>query len=53
MSDIIATPSKTKEILEKYDLFAKKNYGQNFLVEPGIVDKIARSAITDKPCTIF
>lgn len=53
MSDIIATPSKTKEILEKYDLYAKKNYGQNFLVEPGIVDKIARSAITEKSCTIF
>lgn len=41
----IATPSHTKEILEKYNLFAKKNYGQNFLVEPGIVDKIARSAV--------
>ena len=53
MSDIIATPSKTKEILEKFDLYAKKNYGQNFLVEPGIVDKIARSAITEKKCTIF
>lgn len=53
MSDIIATPSKTKEILEKFDLYAKKNYGQNFLVEPGIVDKIARSAMSDKPCTVF
>lgn len=41
----IATPSHTKEILEKYDLFAKKNYGQNFLTEPGVVDKIARSAV--------
>lgn len=41
----IATPSRTKEILETYDLRAKKNYGQNFLTEPGIVDKIARHAI--------
>lgn len=47
---IIATPSRTKEILEKYDLYAKKNYGQNFLVEPGIVSKIAKSAMTDHPC---
>ncbi len=42
---IIATPSRTKEILDKFDLFAKKNYGQNFLVEPGIVSKIAKHAI--------
>ena len=42
---IIATPSRTKEILDKFDLFAKKNYGQNFLVEPGIVSKIAKHAV--------
>lgn len=42
---IIATPSRTKEILEKFDLFAKKNYGQNFLTEPGIVSKIANHAV--------
>lgn len=42
---IIATPSRTKEILEKFDLYAKKNYGQNFLVEQGIVSKIAHHAI--------
>lgn len=41
----IATPSRTKEILEMFDVFAKKNYGQNFLTEPGVVDKIARSAV--------
>ena len=42
---VIATPSRTKEILDKFDLYAKKNYGQNFLVEPGIVSKIARNAV--------
>lgn len=42
---VIATPSRTKEILEKFDLFAKKNYGQNFLTEPGIVSKIANHAV--------
>lgn len=41
----IATPSRTKEILTTYDLYAKKNYGQNFLTEPSVVEKIARSAI--------
>lgn len=53
MSKVIATPSRTKEILEKYDLYAKKNYGQNFLIEPGIVDKIASHAIkSDKTLAI-
>lgn len=42
---VIATPSRTKEILEKFDLYAKKNYGQNFLTEPGIVSKIAKHAV--------
>lgn len=53
MSNIIATPSRTKEILDKYDLYAKKNYGQNFLIESSIVDKIAKNAVTDKPCIVF
>ncbi len=53
MNEIIATPSKTKEILEKHDLYAKKNYGQNFLVESGIVDKIARSAMSEQDCVAF
>ena len=44
----IATPSQTKAILEKHDLYAKKNYGQNFLVECGIVEKIARHAVIKK-----
>ena len=49
----IATPSRTKEILAKHDVFAKKNYGQNFLIEPSLVEKIARSAIGEKKCVAF
>lgn len=49
---VIATPSRTKEILEKHHLYAKKNYGQNFLIEPGIVSKIAASAVVDH-CVVF
>lgn len=41
MNKRISTPSKTKEILEKYGLKAKKNYGQNFLVDPIIVERSA------------
>ncbi len=49
----IATPSRTKDILAKHDVFAKKNYGQNFLIEPSVVEKIARSAIGEKKCVAF
>ena len=49
----IATPSRTKEILETHDVFAKKNYGQNFLTEPSVVEKIARSAILNDHCVVF
>lgn len=37
----IATISRTKEIMEMFDLHTKKVYGQNFLTEPGVVRKIA------------
>lgn len=53
MRRVIATPSRTKELLNRYQLFAKKNYGQNFLIEPGIVDKIARSAVVSDHCVVF
>lgn len=53
MKKPIATPSRTKEILETYQMSAKKNYGQNFLIESGIVEKIARSAIISDHCVVF
>ena len=40
----ISVPSRTKEILEKYDLRAKKGFGQNFLVDPVIVQRCADDA---------
>jgi len=40
----IAVPSRTKEILAKYDLRAKKGFGQNFLVDPVIVRRCAEEA---------
>lgn len=38
----ISVPSRTKEILEKYGLRAKKGYGQNFLVDPVITERCAQ-----------
>jgi 16S rRNA (adenine1518-N6/adenine1519-N6)-dimethyltransferase len=41
---MIAAPSRTKEILEQYGLKAKKGYGQNFLVDPQLVTRMAQEA---------
>lgn len=53
MNKPIATPSRTKEILATYDMFAKKNFGQNFLVDPSVVEKIARNAVVSDHCVAF
>ena len=45
--------ARTNEILQKYDLYAKKNYGQNFIVEPGIVEKIARLSKADENTAVI
>ena len=44
MKQAIATVKKTKEIQEKYKVFTKKSFGQNFIIEPGVVEKIANAA---------
>ena len=36
----IATTHRTKYIIDKYNLFAKKNYGQNFIINPSIIENI-------------
>ena len=37
----ISVPSRTKEIIERYGLKAKKGFGQNFLVDPVIAERCA------------
>ncbi|WP_303016875.1 16S rRNA (adenine(1518)-N(6)/adenine(1519)-N(6))-dimethyltransferase RsmA [Holdemania massiliensis] len=53
MNKPIATMARTNEILEKYDLYAKKNFGQNFIIEPGIVEKIARLSKADEHSAVI
>ncbi|MEE0830803.1 MAG: 16S rRNA (adenine(1518)-N(6)/adenine(1519)-N(6))-dimethyltransferase RsmA [Longicatena sp.] len=53
MDKPIAIPSRTKAILEKHGMYAKKNFGQNFLIDSGVVDKIARSAMVSENCAVF
>lgn len=44
MTKYISTPSRTKEILAQYGLHAKKGFGQNFLVDPIIVERCAEAS---------
>ncbi len=40
----LANAQNTMEILRKYDFRIQKKYGQNFLVDPGVPEKIIRAA---------
>lgn len=52
MNKAIATVARTNEILKKFDLHAKKGYGQNFIIEPAIVEKIADYSQCENQCVI-
>lgn len=40
----IASPSRTREIMDRFDLNAKKSLGQNFLIDINILRNIVRAA---------
>lgn len=44
----IATVSRTREILEKYDFTLKKSLGQNFLVDVNVIDSVLNKADIDE-----
>ncbi|PHV70852.1 16S rRNA (adenine(1518)-N(6)/adenine(1519)-N(6))-dimethyltransferase [Sporanaerobium hydrogeniformans] len=49
----IATPEGTKAILNKYAFIFQKKFGQNFLIDPHVLDKIIKSSdITKKDCVL-
>ncbi|XME01536.1 16S rRNA (adenine(1518)-N(6)/adenine(1519)-N(6))-dimethyltransferase RsmA [Lachnospiraceae bacterium C1.1] len=43
MADL-GNPSRTKEIMQKYDFVLKKKFGQNFLIDDNILKKIVSSS---------
>ncbi len=51
MSKEIATIARTREIMETYDLYPKKGFGQNFIIEPEIVRHIAEFSGIDETTT--
>ena len=49
----IATPSRTREILQTHGFSFKKSLGQNFLTEPNILQKIVVTAEIDKHTNVI
>lgn len=53
MTDKISSPTRTKEIIDKYNFYFKKGYGQNFLIDSNILEKISEAAdINKEDCII-
>ena len=44
----IATPRRTKEIIQRHGFSFKKSLGQNFLIDQNILNKIVAAAGLDK-----
>ena len=53
MAERISTPSKTKEIIEANRFAFKKNFGQNFLIDTHVLDKIISAAGMTKEDTVL
>ncbi|OJF95505.1 16S rRNA (adenine(1518)-N(6)/adenine(1519)-N(6))-dimethyltransferase RsmA [Alkalibacterium sp. 20] len=49
----IATPNRTKEILQKYGFSVKKSLGQNFIIDTNILKKIVEAGEISKRTTVI
>lgn len=49
----IATPSRTNEILKKYQLRTKKSLGQNFIIDTNILRNIVKAGDVDQDTTVI
>ena len=49
----LGNPTNTREIIDKYGFMFQKRFGQNFLIDPHVLDKIIDSAgITKEDCVL-
>lgn len=49
----LGNPGRTKEVLAKYNMSAKKKFGQNFLIDNNTLEGIVEAAgVTDKDCVL-
>lgn len=52
MADL-GIPRNTIEVLQKHHFTFQKKYGQNFLIDPGVLDRVIRAAeITGEDCVL-
>lgn len=49
----MSTLNKTKELLNKYGLYAKKGFGQNFLVDDSVLEKIVEAGNLSSSDTVI
>ena len=49
----IATPTRTREIMERHGIKVKKSLGQNFLIEPNILTKMLDVADVNKETNVI
>ena len=49
----LGNSARTKEVLAKYNMSAKKKFGQNFLIDSNVLEGIVDAAgVTDKDCVL-
>lgn len=49
----LGNSARTKEVLTRYNMSAKKKFGQNFLIDGGVLEGIVEAAgVTDKDCVL-
>ncbi|SHI25970.1 16S rRNA (adenine1518-N6/adenine1519-N6)-dimethyltransferase [Butyrivibrio fibrisolvens DSM 3071] len=49
----LGNPARTKEVINKYHLNAQKKFGQNFLIDDGVLEDIVSSAGITKDDTVL
>lgn len=47
------TLNKTKKILNKYGIYAKKGFGQNFLIDSAVLEKIVEAGVVSREDTVI
>ena len=53
LTTMLINPKNTIEIIKKYEFIFQKKFGQNFLIDSHVVDKIIRSAaLTKEDCVL-
>ena len=53
MKKAIATYTTVNRIIDQYQIFTKKQYGQNFIIEPSIVENIAKNSCLSKKTAVI